>query len=581
MVRTAKNSHSPNKRITLLIVLFFIFFIALIARLGYLQIIKHDYYLSLAERRRTDEIVVKPARGEIKLAENVSIATNSEKYLLYAVPSLVVNPTSTIALIEKVIPFTDEERWQIYLKLNEPNDPYEPLLHYLERDKKEKIENIFNLPENESYKNEIGWQPEIKRIYPQNELYSQVLGFVGFLNDERMGQYGIEEYFEKELAGEQKKIKVERDPKGRLISFEKTDLQNLEKGSDVILTLDANVQFKACEILKKWQAGMLAEDGEVIVMEPQTGKILALCETPNFDLNNYSQVNSSNIYSNKAISQAYEPGSVFKPVTMSAGIELGKVTPETKFNDEGFLKFGPDTIRNAAGRSYGEITMISALENSVNTALATVGLSVGRTNLKDYAEKFGFGEKTGITLPAESPGNINALNFKGEVYTATASYGQGIMTTLLQLATAYSAIANDGILMQPQIVSEIISPQGEIKKYEPQEIRRAISSKTANIIKAMLVSVVKNGQAKKAGVNHYYVAGKTGTANIADPNGGYLENAVNHTFVGFAPVNNPKFVIAIKLTKPKNVAYSSDSAAPAFGELAEYLLKYYQIPPDF
>jgi cell division protein FtsI/penicillin-binding protein 2 len=326
---------------------------------------------------------------------------------------------------------------------------------------------------------------------------------------------------------------------------------------------------------------MLAGDGSVIVMEPQTGKILALCNVPNFDLNNYSQVESSDIYTNKIVSEAYEPGSVFKPFTMATAIELGKVTPETKFNDEGFLKFGPDTIRNAASKKYGEITMIQALENSVNTALANVGLKVGRKNLKDYAEKFGFGKKTGITLPAESSGNINALNFKGEVYTATASYGQGVMTTLLQLASAYSVIANDGILMQPQIVSEIIDSKGNIKKLEPQKVRRAITSKTANIIKAMLVSVVKNGQAKKAGVDGYYVAGKTGTANIANPKGGYLENVVNHTFAGFAPVNNPKFVIIIKLSKPKNVKFSSDSATPAFGELAEYLLKYYQVPPDF
>jgi len=576
--------NNPTKRITLLIVLFFVFFGIIFARLFYLQIIRYDYYLKLAEQRHTNSVEIQSARGEIfvlKSGEPNSIATNQQKYIFYSVPALIEDATTTLQLIEKVFPMDDEERWQTWLKLIKKNDPYEPLKKNITLEEKNKLENVFSANLDSENLDIIGFQPISQRFYPYNNLYSHLLGFVGHVNDERIGQYGVEEYFEKELAGEKKIVEFERDPKGRLIGFGKNELSDdLSKGSNIVLTIDSAVQFKACEIIKKWQESMAAEDGSVIVMEPQTGKILAMCSVPNFDSNNYSQVESGEIYANKIINQAYEPGSVFKPFTMSAGIELGKFTPETKFDDKGFLKFGPDTIRNAANKKYGEVTMIQALENSINTALANVGLTIGRKNLKEYAEKFGFGEKTNITLPAESPGNINALNFKGEVYTATASYGQGIMTTLLQLASAYSTIANDGVLMQPQIVSEIIDPKGETEEFKSQKVRRAISSKTANIIKAMLVSVVKNGQAKKAGVSGYYVAGKTGTANIADPKGGYSE-FVNHTFAGFAPVNNPKFVIVIKLSKPRNVPFSSDSATPAFGELAEYLLKYYQIPPDF
>ena len=572
------SAHSNNNfRITLLMVLFFVFFAIILIRLFYLQIIRHDYYSASAENRHTEKQIIKSERGEIFVLDSSQnlqpIATNQKTYLLYGIPSMIENATATIAQIEKVIPFDDEERWQIYLKLTKPNDPYEPIRKNLTQKQKRALERL----EIEN----IGFEENLKRFYPQNNLYSDVLGFLGFSNDERIGQYGIEEYFEKNLAGESKTIKIEKDPKGRLISFGKNDLLSQQKGESVLLTIDPTVQFKSCEILKKWQEAMLAEDGTLIIMEPYTGKIISMCDVPSFDLNNYSQVANANIYFNKAVTESYEPGSVFKPLTMAMAIELGKVSPDTKYFDEGFMQLGTDTIRNADSKTYGEVDMIQVLEDSINTGVATIALEkIGKNNFKKYVEGFGFGEKTNINLPAESSGTISSLNSKSDIYTATASYGQGIMTTPLQITSAFSVIANGGILMKPQIVEKLISEKGKEENFESQQVRRVISSKTANVLKAMLVSVVKNGHGARAGVNHYYVAGKTGTANIADPRGGYSEQTI-HTFVGFAPVEIPKFVIFLKLSRPKNVRFSSDSAAPAFAEIAEFLLQYYQVPPDY
>ncbi|MFC1622505.1 peptidoglycan D,D-transpeptidase FtsI family protein [Patescibacteria group bacterium] len=573
--------NSATGRITLLQVLFFVFILIIVVKLFYLQIIKHNYYENLASQRHFSLEELKPDRGEIFVLDSqgqkILIASNQQHYLLYGVPSLIGKPTTTIALIEKVLPMNDEERWQTFLKLDKSKDPYEPLQHNITQIQKDRLEKIFENIEPKV----IGFQKEVKRVYPQSNLYSHVLGFIGYANDQRVGQYGIEEYFEKELAGQGGMSKIEKDPKGRLISFGENEFDTLESGADILLTLDPTIQFKACEIIKNWQEKMLAEDGSLIVINPNTGDILAMCNTPDFDLNNYNQVEDINIYFNKIVNEAYEPGSVFKPITMAAALDLEKVTPETEYFDEGFLKFGRDTIHNANNKTYGHVNMTQVLENSINTGVASMAVEkIGQKNLKKYVENFGFGEKTNINLPVEALGDISSLNKKSDIYIATASYGQGIMTTPLQLITAFSAIANGGILMQPKIVKQINFSNGEIEERENKQVRRVITSKTANLLKAMLVSVIKNGQAKRAGVAGYYVAGKTGTANIADKSGGYSEQT-NHTFVGFAPVNSPKFVILVKLSKPKNVPFSSDSAAPAFGQMTEFLLQYYQIPPDF
>lgn len=568
MTRYSKKPFTSSRRITLLQVLFLLLGLFLIGRLFQLQILKHNLYKDLAQQRYPTRQEFKPNRGEILVTDDgnlTPIATNQKKYLLFAIPSLIENSTSTLAQIEKVLPLTDEERWANFLKLEKKNDPYEPLIKNVTQQQKERLEKL-------SIEN-IDFEDQSIRVYPQSNLYADVLGFLGYRGNFRVGQYGIEEYFEKELRGKDNELQI-------VYNSEK-DFPEIKAGSDIVLTLNPTVQFKICSILQDWQKKMLAEDGTAIVLNPQTGEVIAMCDSPSFDLNNYSQVENPEIYFNSAMNISYEPGSVFKPITMATAIDLEKVSPNTQFVDKGFLQLGEDKIRNADKKTYGQVDMTQILESSINTGIASVALDkIGKDNFKKYVKEFGFGEKTDITLPAESKGDISSLKNKGDIYTATASYGQGIMVTPLQLIMAYGALVNGGILMQPQIVKEIHHSDGEIKTFEPQKVQRVISSKTSNIIKAMLVSVVKNGHAGRASVDGYFVGGKTGTANIADKRGGYSEQT-NHTFVGFAPSNNLQFVILVKLSKPKNVPFSSDSAAPAFAEMANYLLKYYQVPPDF
>ncbi len=567
-------------RITLVQVLFLILSLIIVGKLFYLQILKHDYYNNLADERHKKLETLVPERGKIYAlthnkekgeTELYPLAINQQFYLLYGVPSLIKNVTSTIELIEKVLPLTDEERWQTFLHLNK-NDPYEPIRHFVTQEQKEKLEKL-NIEG-------LGFQNEIKRIYPQNNLFSHLLGFLGYQGNKRLGQYGLEEYFENDLAGRPGIMSLEKDPKGRLISLGNTITAPAQEGVDLVLTLDPAIQFKVCTALAEQVKKMAAIDGTVIVLKPDDGQILALCNQPDFDLNNYSQVSDINIYLNKAVSEAYEPGSVFKAITLAAALDLGKVGPETIHDDKGFVQFGPDIIRNAQNKTYGRVTMTQVLENSINTGAVFAALKTGKDNFKKYVEKFGFGEKTGIELPVEHPGDISSLKKKSDIYTATASYGQGILTTPLQLVMAYGAIANDGILMRPQIVLEKRFSNGEVKKIEPKENRRVISSRTANILKAMLVSVVKNGHAKGAQIAGYYVAGKTGTANIASPGGGYGQET-NHTFVGFAPVDKPSFVILVKLSQPKNARFAEGTAVPVFAEIAKFLLQYYQTPPEY
>ncbi len=563
-------------RITLIGVLFFVLAVLIIAKLFYLQIIRHRHYENLANQKYGQEEMIEGVRGRIYTLADVKagdqlylLAGNQELYLLYGVPAVIKDATSTIAALEKTITLSDEERWQMYLSLIK-DDPYEPLRHYLTKEEKDKIEKMKLTG--------IGLQPENKRIYYEDNLFSHLLGFVGYRGDKRVGQYGIEEYFEKDLAGKGGLVKIERDPLGRLIIFGKNELPAIENGADIVLGLDPTVQFKICSLLEEWVKKMAADDGSVVAVEPQTGRIIALCNKPDFNPNDYQTAPNNQIFLNQAISGAYEPGSVFKSITMSAAVDLEKVTPETTYVDEGFVKFGKDVIHNAKNKIYGKVNMVGVLDNSINTGAVFAAQQIGHDSFKDYVEKFGFGKKTGIMLPVEHPGNLATLNKKGEIYTATASYGQGIMVTPLQLAMAYSAIANGGILMKPLLVVEEKFADGKIKKFEPEEVRRVIETKTANVIKAMLVSVVKNGHSRAADIAGYNIGGKTGTANIPQKGGGYGEETI-HTFAGFAPAENPKFVLVIKMTRPKNSVFAEGSVVPAFAEMAKFLLNYYQVKP--
>ncbi len=348
-----------------------------------------------------------------------------------------------------------------------------------------------------------------------------------------------------------------------------------------MLTIDKNIQYTACTALQQAVQKHGASGGSLVVLEPATGAVRALCNAPDFDPNAYAAVADQARFTNAALSSPYEPGSVFKAITMAAALGEGVVTPETTYEDTGQVVIGPDTIKNSDGKAHGRQTMTQVLDESLNTGAVFASRLVGGAKFLDYVKRFGFGEPTGIELPEERSGNLASLKGRNDIYLATASFGQGITATPLQLAAAFGAIANRGQLMRPYVVQAVAKPDGRTEVTSPTSVRQVVSPEVARTLSAMLVSVVEVGHGKRAGVPGYYVAGKTGTAEVAGvAKLGYQQNKNIGSFVGFAPVDDPKFVMLVRVDEPKDVVFAESSAAPVFGEVAKFLLQYYQVPPS-
>lgn len=389
---------------------------------------------------------------------------------------------------------------------------------------------------------------EERRYYPEGSFLGQVLGFLGFDGDRRVGQYGLEAYYDEQIRQE----------------------------NDLVLTIDKNIQSFAEKelnyLLGKWHP----TSGTIIIQDPQTGAILAMAGSPSFDPNNYSQSPLEN-FMNKAVQEAFEPGSSFKPITMSGAIDQKKVTPETTYFDTGEVDIAGYKIKNFNEKAFGTMTMSQVLEKSLNTGAMFVENQLGDENFLNYVINYGFGQVTGIDLAGEVAGDTSNLYAKRKINFLTAAFGQGITVTPIQLVNAYSAIANGGKLMRPYVVKEIIKPSGEKTETTPEVIGTPISEKTSAQIKAMLVGVVEKGF-DKAKVQGYDVAAKTGTAQMASLTGGYSDQFI-HDMVGFAPAFSPRFVILIKMEKPQGIKFAADSLSPSLGKITRFLLNYFQIPP--
>ena len=303
-----------------------------------------------------------------------------------------------------------------------------------------------------------------------------------------------------------------------------------------------------------------------------------MVSSPSFDSNNYSEYQLGD-FINRNVQELFEPGSSFKPITMSAALDTGAVTPETTYTDTGTVQFGTYTIKNFNEKANGIQTMRQVLEHSLNTGVIFAENKTGDDKFLNYVVDFGFGQKTGIDMPGEISGNISNLYSGRKINFATASFGQGIAVTPLQLINSYSAIANGGKLMRPYIVKEIIRPDGTKIETQSKIIGTPITEKTSQKMKSILVDVVEKGF-DKARIKGYDLAGKTGTAQIPAQGGGYLEdNQFIHNFVGFAPAYAPQFVIFIKMDKPEGIKFAADSLSPVFGDMARYLIRYFNIPP--
>lgn len=424
----------------------------------------------------------------------------------------------------------------------------------------------------------IGYETD--RSYPAGSLAADVVGFLGYGRDGREGQYGVESSYEKELSGRARSggggwhVFAQL---GRLIGrTEEKEQEQDDRPVDVELTLDANIQAYAQTVLDGVLKKYDAASGVLLVQEPMTGRILAMADSPSFDPNRYGSFPVGTFLNGALL--PFEPGSSVKPFTMAMGIDLGKITPSTVFDDQGPMLIDGYTIKNFNEQSFGRVTMTKVLEKSINTGVMWVETQIGNDAFLNYAVNMGFGQRTGIDLPGEASGDISNLYSGRRINYLTASFGQGITVTPLQLIGGYSAIANGGKLLRPYVVAATVDELGKRTETKPEIIGTPFTAKTAAQLRTMLTSVVDNGF-DKARIPRYDVAGKTGTAQIASPTGGYLEKQYNHSFVGFAPASDPKFVVLIKMEKPQGITFAADSLSPAFKDMALFLLNYFNVPP--
>lgn len=580
---TATNSY--DNRIQMLFIVLGGLFLIITVRLFFLMIINGDFYKKLAAGAQEIYAELIPKRGEIytqdsRTGEKFPLALNKDTYLMYADTRQIKTETDAKNILDtltNIFQYDGVRTSTLWVSLNKRTDPYEPIEKKVEQDKMEQVKAL-KLPG-------IAFVKVPARFYPEGNLASSVIGFVSNNDhDQEVGKYGLEGYFQKELAGVEGELTGTKSARGGWIPFDTRLFLSSEAqdGEDVILTLDRTVQYYACERLRQGMFEYNATSASLVILDPYTGAIRAMCSLPDFNPNNFGEVSDIRAYNNSTIFTPYEPGSIFKPVTMAAALNEGLINPYSPFHDPGVrADLCKTPIRNAENKAYNDTDMTRVLEDSINTGMIYVSERLGTSRFRDYVEKFGFGVKAGIELDTEVAGNIESLNKnkksnKIDCYTATASFGQGLTVTPLQMAVSYGAIANGGVLMSPYIVDEIISSSGKVVKTKPKEVHRVISEHTASMLSGMLVNVVEKGHAKLAKSDQYYIAGKTGTAQIPGP-GGYTADTI-HSFVGFAPVEHPKFVMIVKYEKPER-KYAESTAVPVFSDISNFLLQYYGVMP--
>lgn len=568
-----KKNDTEVIRVAFVFICFLFVVCGLLWQLYRIQVHDHALWSDRAKKQRLSSFDLKAERGEIFLHDNEGIyplAVNREYMAVYVVPR-EVHDAKEVARELSVILNKDEE--EILRRLSDRTDPFEMIKHRLNDDE---VANIRKL----SLKG-VSLLPEKYRYYPAENLASHIVGFAGLGEQGGAGGYGIEASFDSELKGKFSRVHEERDAGGRWISLSNSRVDVPDHGDVLTLTLDRVIQHETEKIVQEYREKHEADAMTAIVMEPTTGRILALANAPDFNPNKYSETEDLSLFLNPAVSSTYEPGSVMKPITMAIGIDEKKVSSTTEYVDTGSVTESGYTVKNSEEKVYGRSTMTKVLENSINTGMIFVERAVGHKVFTERLKRFGFGEKTGVKLPAELGGNLHNLSdFRIGIQFYTAAYGQGITVTPLQMVTAYAALANGGMLMRPQIVENVRHADGSAESISPEEVRRVISKETSETIGHMLRSVVVSGHGKRADVPGYEVVGKTGTAQVARTDGrGYEEGKNIGSFVGYAPRENPRFVILIKVDNPKDVQWAESSAAPAFGQLMRFLLEYARIEP--
>ncbi len=549
----------------------------LLTRLYLLQIVHGEDYRDAALGQYVGGSGEMPDRGEIlftsRTGETPAAATMQGGWRVALNPKLLESAEVAYENLSKIVPLQSD---RFFASAARKDDPYEEIAFRLTDDEAQAVRNL-EIPGVTTVRDE--W-----RLYPAGSLASHALGFVAFQGDTKSGVYGLERYWEDTLRKDGGGLYV--NPFAEIFTNVEALISNDPASHEgtIITSLEPDVQRQLEAELKKVMDGHSPKQAGGIVMDPQTGEILAIAMTPSFDPNTYNAVDNQSVFQNPLIESVYELGSIMKPLTMAAGIDAGAVSPNTTYEDKGCIKKSGATLCNFDLKARGVVNMQEVLSQSLNTGVSFVVDKMGQEKFGKYIESFGLGEETGVDLPNEAAGNINSLYVRGaaDVDFASASFGQSIAVTPIAMIRALSALANEGKLPEPHLVKSVRYENGVTRSLAKAKEVQVIKPESAAIVTDMLVKVyddaLLDGELKQ---EHYSIAAKTGTAQIAIPGGGgYYNDRYLHSFFGYFPAHDAKFMVLLYALEPHGEMYASRTLARPFGELSKFLINYYNLPPD-
>jgi cell division protein FtsI/penicillin-binding protein 2 len=565
-------------RLYTLVTLFILVFIVIVSRLVYIQGFQAKKYAAKASVQQSRKFEIPASRGIVYLQDSQGlypVALNNKVYTLAVDPKFIKDADATARKLNEIL---NTNEGDIKNQLTK-DSRYIEINKSITTDQADNIKS-FSLPG-------VILIERASRYYTEGNLLSHVLGYV---NDDGKGQYGFEQFNDDAMGGTNGQYNTATDALGVPIRSADNTISEPVAGKSYVLTIDRGLQSIAQEALKQAIESNRAESGSILVMDVKTGAIKAMVNYPDYDPNNFRQVKDYRVFSNSSVSSLFEPGSGFKVITMAAGLDAGKVQPNTTYNDAGEVKVGDKIIKNAENHKFGISTMTDVIQKSLNTGVVFVLQSLGTTPGKitpegkqlffSYIEKFGFGKVTGIEQAGEVSSKVKPPSTYDVDY-ANMSFGQGISVNSLQLLTAVGAIANKGILMKPYLVEGELQNDQTIKKTQPQIVRSVMSQQSASDLTQIMTQVVEHGSGYLTKMKGYQIAGKTGTAQVPRSDGkGYEENKNIGSFVGFAPAEDPRFVMLVRIDYPKTEGFAEKTAVPAFATVTKELMRYYQIPPS-
>jgi len=550
-------------RVLILAALLAAAFGGLTGRLAWLQVVKRAELAQLAERQYSRTVALYAQRGPILDRQGMPLATSTPTESLFVQPRSVGDPVRVTARLAPIVGLPPAE---VHAALTSSRS-----FVWLRR----KLPPAIAAAVRALREPGLGFLPEPLRLYPNRELAAHVVGFEGVEG----GLEGIERVFDAELAGTPGKAIVGRDALGREVAAPHV-LEPPQPGHGVMLTIDRTIQYIAEREIDAAYRRTGARSAMAVVLDPRTGEVLALVIRPTFNPNTFLDVPSKDHWRNRAVTDPFEPGSTFKVILAAAALEEGVVRPDDRiYGENGSFTIAKTTIHD--WKKYGWLTFSEVLQNSSNVGSIKVGLALGRDRFYRYMSAFGFGAATGVGLPGESRGLLRAPGRWSLLSLPTMSIGQEISVTALQMVAAVGAVANGGTLVQPRIVSATFDAEGqEIRRFEPAPVRQVISPETARVLTRILVRAVESGTGHNAAIAGYEVAGKTGTAQKLDPATRHYSRAPGVlSFVGWAPADEPRFVMLVTLDEPRNEQWGSEAAAPVFSAIGRDILRYLEVPP--